>query len=176
MHEVALAKQPTSHFVNRSEYISTSCLARSIGLGPEGGSGSEFPNQLIVDRVFARRKGDWSCVGDRKPGLSCSCLSLERGAVRWWGVYGRRRNGTEACGFCKYRELVLSCLSAFFAGKGTSPMSKVSRHGTAVLGCVCGEWREEGDTRTRTWQVITAAEAKETEGSKTSRGRKSRGL
>lgn len=36
-----------THFVNRSEYMSTSCLARSIGLGPAGGSGSEFPNQLI---------------------------------------------------------------------------------------------------------------------------------
>lgn len=36
-----------THFVNRSEYISTSCLARSIALGPAGGSGSEFPNQLI---------------------------------------------------------------------------------------------------------------------------------
>lgn len=36
-----------THFVNRSEYMSSSCLARSMSLGPDGGSGSELPYQLI---------------------------------------------------------------------------------------------------------------------------------
>lgn len=44
-----------THFVKRSEYISTSCLARSIGLGPAGTSGSELPNQLILDNYYGTR-------------------------------------------------------------------------------------------------------------------------
>lgn len=42
-----------AHFVKRSEYMSISCFARSIGVGPAGASGSELPNQLILDKFIA---------------------------------------------------------------------------------------------------------------------------
>lgn len=45
--ELGIETAIVTHFEKRSEYMSISCLASSIGLGPAGGSGSEFPNQLM---------------------------------------------------------------------------------------------------------------------------------